>query len=81
LQEQLGLAYLFIGHDLGVVEHISNRVLVMNLGKIVESGTREEIYKDPKDPYTRSLLAAVPTLVDPRSAEGFGEVGEVDHGA
>jgi len=62
LQEQLGLAYLFIGHDLGVIEHISDRVLVMNAGKIVESGSREEIYKNPKDPYTRKLLAAVPTI-------------------
>ncbi len=62
LQEQLGLAYLFIGHDLGVVEHISNRVLVMNSGKIVEEGTREAIYKNPQHPYTRELLAAVPVL-------------------
>ncbi|MBI4024426.1 MAG: ATP-binding cassette domain-containing protein [Verrucomicrobia bacterium] len=62
LQEQLGLAYLFIGHDLGVVEHVSNRVLVMNGGRIVESGSREEIYQRPQDPYTRNLLAAVPTI-------------------
>ncbi len=62
LQEQLGLAYLFIGHDLGVVEHISERVLVMNEGKIVESGTCDQIYQQPKHPYTQKLLAAVPVL-------------------
>ena len=62
LQEKLGLAYLFIGHDLGVVEHISSRVLVMNGGKIVESGSCEEIYRNPKDDYTKRLLAAVPEL-------------------
>lgn len=62
LQEKLGLAYLFIGHDLGVVQHISNRVLVMNSGKIVESGSCDEIYRNPKDEYTRKLLAAVPEL-------------------
>jgi len=62
LQEQLDLAYLFIGHDLGVVEHVSDRVLVMNEGKIVESGTCEEIYRNPQHPYTNKLLAAVPTL-------------------
>ncbi len=62
LQEELGLAYLFIGHDLGVVEHISHRMLVMNQGLIVESGTREEIYRAPKHEYTRRLLSAVPVL-------------------
>ena len=62
LQEQLNLSYLFIGHDLGVVEHMSDRVLVMNHGKIVESGDADEIYKNPQHPYTRKLLAAVPTL-------------------
>jgi len=62
LQEQLGIAYLFIGHDLAVVEHISDHILVMNHGKIVESATAEAIYNDPKDDYTKSLLAAVPQL-------------------
>jgi oligopeptide transport system ATP-binding protein len=62
LQEQLGLAYLFIGHDLGVVEHMSHRVLVMNNGQIVERGTAEEIYQKPQHPYTKKLLAAVPSL-------------------
>ena len=62
LQEALGLAYLFIGHDLGVIEHVSDRVVVMQQGVIVESGSREEIYQKPKHPYTQKLIAAVPTL-------------------
>lgn len=62
LQEELGLSYLFIGHDLGVIEHISDRVLVMNAGKIVEEGACEEIYQNPQHPYTKKLLAAVPSL-------------------
>ncbi|MCC7518115.1 MAG: ABC transporter ATP-binding protein [Verrucomicrobiae bacterium] len=62
LQDQLGLAYLFIGHDLGVIEHVSHRVLVMCEGKIVEQGSREEIYRHPRHAYTRRLLAAVPSV-------------------
>jgi peptide/nickel transport system ATP-binding protein/oligopeptide transport system ATP-binding protein len=62
LQEQMGLAYLFIAHDLAVVEHISDQVLVMHHGKIVESGPPSTLYRDPRDPYTQSLLAAVPAL-------------------
>jgi peptide/nickel transport system ATP-binding protein/oligopeptide transport system ATP-binding protein len=60
LQEQLGLSYLFIAHDLAVVEHISDHVLVMHHGKIVESATAAEIYENPQHDYTRKLLAAVP---------------------
>jgi len=62
LQEQFGIAYLFIAHDLAVVEHISDHVLVMHRGKIVESAPAEAIYRDPQNEYTRSLLAAVPQL-------------------
>ncbi len=62
LQEQFGIAYLFIAHDLAVVEHISDHVLVMHRGKIVESAPAEAIYKDPQNEYTKSLLAAVPSL-------------------
>ena len=65
LQERLGLTYLFIGHDLSVVRHISDRVAVMYAGKIVETGTRDEIYEDPKHPYTKALLSAVP-IPDPK---------------
>lgn len=62
LQEQLGIAYLFIAHDLAVVEHISDFVLVMHRGKIVEAAAADAIYSDPQDDYTKSLLAAVPQL-------------------
>jgi peptide/nickel transport system ATP-binding protein/oligopeptide transport system ATP-binding protein len=62
LQEQFGIAYLFIAHDLAVVEHISDHVLVMHHGKIVESASAEAIYNDPRHDYTKTLLAAVPTL-------------------
>jgi peptide/nickel transport system ATP-binding protein/oligopeptide transport system ATP-binding protein len=62
LQQRLGIAYLFIAHDLAVVEHISDHVLVMHHGKIVESASAEAIYQDPQHEYTRKLLAAVPTM-------------------
>lgn len=62
LREQLGLTYLFISHDLGVVEHISDRVAIMYLGKIVESAKVEELFAHPNHPYTQALLAEVPRL-------------------
>ena len=62
LQEELGLTYLFIAHDLAVVKHISDEVLVMTGGRIVEQAAAEAIYENPQHPYTRKLLAAVPRL-------------------
>ena len=61
LQGELGLTYILISHNLGVVSHICDRVAVMYLGRIVESGPREALFFDPKHPYTEALLAAVPS--------------------
>ena len=77
LQEELNLTYLFVAHDLSVVRHISARVAVMYVGKIVEMGPTEEIFANPKHPYTSALLSAVP-IPDPRMrAERIILQGEV----
>ena len=60
LQKEFGLSYLFIAHDLAVVKHISDRIAIMYLGKIVETGRGEDIYQAPQHPYTRSLIGAIP---------------------
>ena len=66
LQETMGIAYLFISHDLGVVEHIGQRIAVMYLGRIVELAERDALFASPQHPYTEALLAAAP-VPDPRA--------------
>ena len=60
LQREFGVAYLFISHDMAVVENISDRVAVMYLGQIVEMGTRDQVFSNPRHPYTQRLIEAVP---------------------
>ncbi len=62
LKKELSLSFLFITHDIGVVQHIADRIIVMNKGKIVESGSCAEVLKNPREEYTRTLMAAVPKI-------------------
>jgi peptide/nickel transport system ATP-binding protein len=67
LQDEFGMAYLFVAHDIGVVRHISDRIAVMNEGKIVEQGSADQVCEHPRDDYTKKLLEAVP-IPDPRES-------------
>ena len=69
LRSELNLTYLFISHDLNVVRHVSDRVVVMYLGRIVEAGEAEEIFRQPRHPYTRALLRAMPSMDPDRRSE------------
>ncbi|MBW9207929.1 dipeptide ABC transporter ATP-binding protein [Mumia sp. zg.B17] len=71
LQDDLGLSYLFIAHDLSVVRHIADEVAVMYLGRVVESGTDDEVYERPHHPYTRALMSAVPVPDPTRRDDGL----------
>ena len=64
LQQQLGLTYMFITHDLSVVKHLSSSIVVMYLGQMVEQGTPEQLFNDPRHPYTKALLSTIP-IPDP----------------
>lgn len=79
LQKELGLTYLFVAHDLSMVRHISDRIGVMYLGKVVESGESDEVYDNPCHPYTQALLKAIPIAAPKRalSLEQFGMKGEL----
>jgi oligopeptide transport system ATP-binding protein len=72
LQDELGLTYLFVAHDIGVVRHISDRIAVMHDGKIVEEGTADQVCEQPRDDYTKKLLEAVP-IPDPRESRARRE--------
>ena len=69
LQDELGLAYLFIAHDLALVRHVSDRIAVMYLGRIVEQGPADEVYERPKHPYTEALLSAIPVPTPARQRD------------
>ena len=73
LKDEMGLAYIMISHDLGVVEHVSDRVAVMYLGRIVEQGGWREIFEDPRHPYTRALIAAIPDPFHRAAVVGHGQ--------
>ena len=77
LQAARGLAYLFIAHDLGLVRHVSDRIAVMYLGRVVETGPAEPLFRAPRHPYTRLLLEAVPRLERRRRGAAPAEQGEV----
>lgn len=77
LQQKLGLTYLFIGHDLNIVRHVADRVAVMYLGKIVEMAPSEKLFQDPKHPYTKALIAAMPKINSSHITEQISLDGEI----
>jgi len=79
LQDELGLTYVFVAHDIGVVRHVADRIAVMYEGKIVEEGPADRVCERPSDPYTKKLLAAVP-IPDPRESRSRRKAGSVGAG-
>jgi oligopeptide transport system ATP-binding protein len=79
LQDELGLTYVFVAHDIGVVRHVADRIAVMHNGKIVEQGPADRVCEQPTDPYTKTLLAAVP-IPDPRESRLRRKAGTVGSG-
>jgi|SRR6185312_7784829 len=77
LQESLNLTYIFISHDLSVIEHLCDRIAVMYLGKIVEIATRDELFQNPKHPYTQALIAAIPRVGEGKKMMKKSLAGEV----
>jgi len=77
LKENYGLTFLFISHDLSVIKYLSDKIAVMYLGEIVETGTTEEIFNNPKHPYTKALLSAVPMLNSEKNNEAIKLTGEL----
>jgi oligopeptide/dipeptide ABC transporter ATP-binding protein len=76
LREKLALTVLLIAHNMAVVRHVCDRVAVMYLGRIVETGATDELFADPRHPYTQGLLRAVPRLVPGRASDAVGVVGD-----
>ncbi len=76
-QQDMGLSYVFISHDLSVVEHIADEVMVMYLGRCVEKGTKEQIFNNPRHPYTQALLSATPRLNPDDRRERIKLTGEL----
>src|SRR5471030_1628594 len=77
LQQDLGLSYVFISHDLSVVEHIADEVMVMYLGRCVEKGSKDAIFSNPRHPYTQALLSATPRLNPDLRRERIKLTGEL----
>jgi dipeptide transport system ATP-binding protein len=77
LQDKLGTAYVFISHNLSVVEHVADDVMVMYLGQVVESGPKTAIFKSPKHPYTKALLSATPSLFEENRQINLSIKGEL----
>jgi oligopeptide/dipeptide ABC transporter ATP-binding protein len=80
LQDELGLTYLFVAHDLAAVRHLSDRVAVMYLGRLIELGTRDQVFNQPLHPYTRALMAAAP-IADPEGRAARRRVAAIGEGS